>query len=121
MHRWILSHRIFPKPTNTQNLAWKEDTLPSHIAELQWLRETWGGLGVDIMDAQFVGMIMLSMPMPSWDPVIGTLGGILDTKAVIWQLIMEWSWSQGFTLNNKDSNVIFQASRKSTMKCENCN
>jgi len=97
------------------------ETLPSHIAELQWLREMCGGLGVDISDAQFSGMIILSMSMPSWDPVIGTLGGILDPKVVISWLNMEWSQRQGLTLKKKDSNVIFQASGKSTAKCENYN
>jgi len=56
------------------------ETVPSHIAELQRLREMCRGLGVHILDAQFVGMITLSMPTPSWDPVIGTLGGILDPR-----------------------------------------
>src|SRR5882724_2340 len=68
-----------------------------------------------------MGMITLSMPTPSWDPVIGTLGGILDPKVVISRLNTEWSQRQGITSINKDSNVVFQASGKSTMKCENCN
>jgi len=97
------------------------ETLPSHIAELQRLRESCGGLGVAISDAQFAGVITLSMPTPSWDPVIGTLGGILDPKVVISRLNTEWSRRQGLTSINKDSNVVFQASGKSTMKCENCN
>src|SRR5882724_11744180 len=59
------------------------ETLPAHIVELQQLREACGGLGVDITDAQFAGVITLSMPTPSWDPVIGTLGGILNLKVVI--------------------------------------
>jgi len=80
-----------------------------------------GGLGVAISDAQFMGVITLSMPKPSWDPVIRTLGGILDPKIVILRLNMEWSQRQGLTSINKDSNVVFQASGKSTMKCENCN
>jgi len=67
----------------------------------QWLREMCGGLGVDISDAQFSGMIILSMSMPSWDPVIGTLGGILDPKVVISWLNMEWSQRQGLTLKKK--------------------
>ena len=70
---------------------------------------------------QFVDVITLSMPMPSWDPVIRTLGGILDLKIVISWLNMEWTWRQGLTSNNKDSNVVFQASRKLTTNCENCN
>jgi len=41
------------------------ETLPSHIAELQKLREACGGLGVDVSDAQFAGVISLSMPTPS--------------------------------------------------------
>jgi len=97
------------------------ETLPSHIAKLQRLRETCGGLGVAISDVQFAGVIMLSMPTPSWDPVIGTLGGILDPKVVILRLNTEWSRRQGFTSINKDPNIVFQASGKPTMKCENCN
>ena len=67
------------------------ETLPTHIGELQRLRETCGGLGVEITDAQFVGVITLSMPTPSWDPVIGTLGGVLDPKVVISRLNTEWN------------------------------
>jgi len=29
---------------------------------------------------QFAGVITLSMLTPSWDPIIGTLGGVLDQK-----------------------------------------
>jgi len=36
------------------------ETLPAHIAELQWLREVCRGLGVDVMDAQFAWVITLS-------------------------------------------------------------
>ena len=97
------------------------ETLPGHIAELQRLRETCGGLGVDIAAAQFAGIITLSMPTPSWDPVIGTLGGILDPTVIISRLNTEWSRRQGLTSNNKDSNVVFQTSGKSATKCENCN
>jgi len=75
----------------TQNLAqtwfhtkqYMEDsteTLPAHIAKLQKLREECRGLGVDITDAQFSGVISLSMLIFSWDPIIGTLGGVLDQK-----------------------------------------
>src|SRR5882724_2274648 len=95
------------------------ETLPAHIAELQQLREACGGLGVDITDAQFTGIITLSMPTPSWDPVIGTLGGILDPKVVILHLITEWSRRQGLTNIGKDANVVFQTSTHP--KCENCN
>ena len=59
------------------------ETLPTHISELQSLREACGGLGVEITDAQFAGVITFSMPTPSWDPVISTLGGELDPKVVI--------------------------------------
>ena len=59
------------------------ETLPAHISELQRLREACGGVGVEITDAQFAGVITLSMPTLSWDPVIGTLGGELDPKVVI--------------------------------------
>src|SRR5882724_11019899 len=59
------------------------ETLPAHIAELQKLREACGGLCVDITDAHFSGVISLSMLTPSWDPKIGTLGGVLDPKVVL--------------------------------------
>jgi len=95
------------------------ETLPAHIAELQRLREACGGLGVDVTDAQFTGVITLSMPTPSWDPVVGTLGGILDLKVVISCLITEWSRRQGLTNIGKDANVVFQTS--TCPKCENCN
>src|SRR6266481_2669264 len=67
------------------------ETLPVHIATLQRLREACGGLGVNISDAQFAGIITLSMPTPSWDPMIGTLGGILDPKVIISRISTEWS------------------------------
>src|SRR5882724_2616208 len=59
------------------------ETVPSHIAKLQRLREMCRGLGVHISDVQFAGVITLSMPTPSWDPVIRTLGRILDPKVII--------------------------------------
>jgi len=68
------------------------ETLPGHIAELQRLREACGRLGVTVMDSQFAGIIMLSMPTPSWDPVIGNLGGVLDPRVIISHLNTEWSW-----------------------------
>ena len=95
------------------------ETVPTHIAELQRLRETCGGLGVDVTDAQFAGVITLSMPSPSWDPVIGTLGRILDPKVVISRLNTQWSRRQGLTSGGKDSNVVFKTN--SRPKCENCN
>jgi len=55
-----------------------------------------GGLGVAISDAQFMGVITLSMPTPSLDPVIRTLGGVLDPKVVISRLNMEWSQRQAY-------------------------
>src|SRR5882724_9589211 len=97
------------------------ETLPGHVAELQRLREACGGLGVTITDSQFVGIIMLSMPTPSWDPVIGTLGRVLEPRVILSCLNMEWSWCQGAMTNNKDVNVVFQASSKMYQKCENCN
>jgi len=78
------------------------ESLPAHIAKLQRLREVCGGLGVDVMDAQFARVITLSMPTPSWDPVIGTLGGVLDPKIVISCLSTEWSRREGLTSSNKD-------------------
>src|SRR5882672_4353291 len=95
------------------------ETLPAHIAELQRLKEACGGLGVSILDAQFTGVITLSMPSPSWDPVVGTLGGVLDSKVVISHLNTEWSRRQGLASAGKDSNVMFQTSTQ--LKCENCN
>jgi len=94
------------------------ETLPTHITELQKLREACRGLGVDISDAQLTGVITLSMPTPLWDPVIGTLGGVLDLKVVISQLNTEWSRRQGLTSTDKDRNLVFQTGSK--LKCENC-
>ena len=51
------------------------ETLPAHISELQMLREACTGLGMPISDAQFARVITLSMSTPSWDPIVGTLGG----------------------------------------------
>src|SRR5882724_5660707 len=59
------------------------ETLPAHIAELQRLREVCTGLGVAITDSQFRGILMLSMPTPSWDPVVSTLSRVLDPKVII--------------------------------------
>ena len=97
------------------------ETLPAHISELQRLRETCGGLGVEITDAQFAGVITLSMPTPSWDPVIGTLGGVLDPKIVISRINTEWNRRQGVTPSGKDPNVVFQTNGKTHLHCENCN
>jgi len=96
------------------------ETVPAHIAELQKLREICGGLGADVPDAQFASMITLSMPSPSWDLVVGTLGGVLDPRVIISRLNTEWSRRQGLTRKNKDQNsVVFQTSTQ--LKCENCN
>src|SRR5882724_10683827 len=94
------------------------ETLPGHIAELQRLREACRGLGINVMDSQFAGIIMLSMPTPSWDPVIGTLGGVLDPKVIISQLNTEWSRRQGPTSADKDANLVFQT--ETQPKCKNC-
>jgi len=83
-------------------------TLPGHIAELQRLREACGGLSVNVTDSQFTGIIMLSMPTPSWDPVIGTLGRVLDPKVIISRLNTEWSCRQGPISNDKDMNIVFR-------------
>src|SRR5882724_1242256 len=77
------------------------ETLPAHISELQKLREACTGLGMPISDAQFTGVITLSMPTPSWDPIVGTLGGVLDPKVVISCLNTEWSRRQGLTSTRK--------------------
>ena len=90
----------------------------AHIAELQRLREACRGLGIDVTDAQFSGVITLSMPSPSWDPVISTLVGVLDPKIVISCLNTEWSRRQGLTSSGEDQNVVFHTSTKP--KCENC-
>ena len=74
-----------------------------------------------ITNALFAGVITLSMLKPSWDPVIGTLGGVLDPKIIISCLNTEWIWRQGLTSNAKDGNVVFQTGNKSQMKCEICN
>jgi len=112
-------HILVSMPTTT--FKGNMETLPGHIMELQRPREACGGLGVMVSDSQFPGIIMLSMPTPSWDPVISTLGGVLDPKVLISCLNMEWSQQQGLTSSNKDSNVIFQASSSSHVKCDNCN
>ena len=49
------------------------------------------GLGVDITNVQFAGMITLLMLTPPWDPVIGTLEGVLDPRVVISHLITKWT------------------------------
>jgi len=72
------------------------------------------------MDSQFVGIIMLSMPTPSWDPVIGTLGRVLAPKIIISCLSTEWSRHQGTTSSDKDPNIVFQTGSKSHLKCDNC-
>src|SRR5882724_1529671 len=56
------------------------ETLPGHIAELQRLREACGGLGVGITDALFAGIITLSMPTPSWDPVTSECTALLSRR-----------------------------------------
>jgi len=79
---------------------------------------------VGITDALFAGVITLSMPTPSWDPVIGSLGGILDPIVIISRLNTERSRRQGLTptiSTSKDSNVIFQTTSKLLFKCDNCN
>jgi len=77
------------------------ETSPGHIAELQRLREACGGLGMMVSDSHFTGIIMLSMPTPSWDPVITTLGGVLDPKVIILHLNTEWSQWQRPSSTNK--------------------
>ena len=72
------------------------ETLPAHLAELQRLRENCGGLGISIPDSRFAGIITLSMPSPSWDPVLGSLGGTLDPVTVISRLQTEWTRRQGY-------------------------
>src|SRR5882672_4988406 len=74
---------------------------------------------MDVTDTQFAGVLTLSMPSPSWDHVIGTLGGVLDPKVVISCLNTKWSRRQGLTSSGKDSNMVFQTN--SWPKCENCN
>src|SRR5882724_1247836 len=86
---------------------------------IEKMREACGGLGVDTTDAQFARVITLSMMTPSWDPVIGTIGGILDPKVVISHLNTKWSRRQGLTSTSKDPNVVFQTS--TWLRCEKCN
>ena len=95
------------------------ETFPTHISELQKLREMCGGLGVPIYDAQFARVITLSMLTPFWDPVVGTLGGVLDPKVVTLHLITKWSQRQGLTSTGKDQNIVFQTG-SSRSKFENC-
>jgi len=58
------------------------------------------------------------MPTPSWDPIVGTLGGVLDPKVVISHLNTKWSRRQGLTSTGKGSDVVFQTGTQ--LKCENC-
>jgi len=58
------------------------------------------------------------MPTPSWDLVMGTLGGVLDPKIVISHLNTEWSRRQGLTSAGKDSNIVFQTPPRP--KCYDC-
>ena len=60
---------------------------------------------MEITDAQFTEVITLSMPTPSWDPVFGTLGGVLDPKMVISRLNTEWNRRQGLAATGKDANM----------------
>ena len=60
------------------------------------------------------------MPSPSWDPVLGSLGGTLDPVMVISRLQTEWTRRQGYASTNKDSNVVFQMKGRRPVKCENC-
>jgi len=64
---------------------------------------------------------LLSIPTLLVILVIGTLGGVLDLKIIILHLNTEWSQQQRPPLATKTSNVIFQASSKSQVKCDNCN
>jgi len=65
-----------------------------------------------------LGVITLSMPSPSWDPVIGTLGGVLDPHIVISHLNTEWSRRQGLMSSREDPNIVFHTS--TNPKCKNC-
>src|SRR3979490_1159336 len=96
------------------------ETMPTHLAELQRLREACGGLGLIIADPQFAGIITLSMPPPSWDPVMGMLGGVLDPMVIISRLNTEWSRWGGLTSDKKNPNIVFQTGAKSSYKCDNC-
>ena len=89
--------------------------VPAHLAELQKIHETCRGLGLHIPDAQFAGTIILSMPSPSWDPVIGTLTGVLDPKMIISQLFTEWTQRLGSKPSNMDGNVVFQSQVRRNM------
>jgi len=59
---------------------------------------------------------MLSMLTP-WDPVVGTLGRILDLKVITSHLNTQWSRRQRF-INNKGLNLVFQSRTK--LRCQNC-
>jgi len=60
------------------------------------------------------------MPSPSWDPVIGTLGGVLDPKIIISRISTEWSRRQGLSTDKKNNNVVFQTGTRPSIKCDNC-
>jgi len=83
------------------------ETLPAHISELQKLREACAGLGMPVSDAQFTRVITLSMPTPSWDPVVGTLESP-RSKGGHLTLNTEWSRRQGLTSTGKGSRLVFQ-------------
>ena len=46
---------------------------------------------------------------------------MLDPKVVISQLNTEWNQRQGLTPTGKESNIVFQTSRRTLLQCENCN
>ena len=122
MSRYAQTDPIAQNLANTHLLAnqfieGSTKTSPGHIAELWRLREACNGLGATITDSQFSGIIMLFILTPSWDPVVGTLGRILDPKVITSHLNTEWSRRQGLT-KEKNMNLVFQSRTK--LKCQNC-
>jgi len=91
--------------------AYWPETLPGHIIELQRLREAMWRPRSGHYRRPICRSHYLIHAMPSWDPVIGSLGGILDPIVIISHLNTKWSRRQGLTSTistSKDSNVIFQ-------------
>jgi len=78
------------------------ESLPAHIAKLQRLREVCGRIRSGCHGCTICQSNHLVYATPSWDPVIGTLGGVLDPKIVISCLSTEWSRREGLTSSNKD-------------------
>jgi len=102
---------VFPADPIAQNLTHAHlhakhfiegnaETLPG-LSRTSKTKRILCSLGVTITTHSLPGIIMLSMLTPSWDPVIGTLGGVLDLRVVISCLNTEWT-SDRSTSSDKD-------------------